>query len=147
VPAFRAEHHVHDVLCVGMRHVPHLRCSAFLYTTHPALTRWAKVCRASGARTRPSRHGAERGHGRSGCCLESTMPCPYTDGSSSYIPRTQRLRAGLKYVAPPALERGRADTARREGTGVPAAARNLRCRGWPILAGFAPPPHPAAVAG
>src|SRR6266852_5007955 len=29
---------------------------------------------------------------------------------------TQRLRAGLKYVAPPALERGRADTARREGT-------------------------------
>src|SRR6202171_4932464 len=40
---------MHDVLCVGMRHVPHLRCSAFLYTTHPALTRWAKVCRASGA--------------------------------------------------------------------------------------------------
>src|SRR5467141_3858181 len=59
----------------------------------------------------------------------------------------QRLRAGLKYVAPPALERGRTDTARREGTGVPAAARNLRCRGWSILAGFAPPPHPAAVAG
>src|SRR6267378_3305074 len=111
VPAFRAEHHMHDVLCVGMRHVPHLRCSAFLYTTHPALTRWAKVCRASGA-------------------------------LRSYIPRTQRLRAGLKYVAPPALERGRADTARREGTGVPAAARNLRCRGWPILAGFAPPPIP-----
>src|SRR5882762_4066797 len=103
VPAFRAEHHVHDVLCVGMRHVPHLRCSAFLYTTHPALARWAKVCRASGARTRPSRHGAEGGHGRSGCCLESTMPCPYTDGSSSYIPRTQRLRAGLKYAAPPVL--------------------------------------------
>src|SRR6266853_986878 len=49
VSAFRAEHHMHDVLCVGMRHVPHLRCSAFLYTTHPALTRWAKVCRASGA--------------------------------------------------------------------------------------------------
>jgi len=40
----------------------------------------------------------------------------------------QRLRAGLKYVAPPALERGRTDTARREGTGVPAAAWNLRCR-------------------
>src|SRR6267378_2568739 len=110
--------------------MPHLRCSAFLYTTHPALTRWAKVCRASGARTRPSRHGAEGGHGRSGCCLESTISCPYTDG--------------LKYVAPPALERGRADTARGEGTGVPAAAWNLRCRGWPILAGFAPPPHPAA---
>src|SRR6266853_522699 len=52
VSAFRAEHHMHDVLCVGMRHVPHLRCSAFLYTTHPALTRWAKVCRASGARTK-----------------------------------------------------------------------------------------------
>src|SRR6267143_2153078 len=49
VPAFRAEHHMHDVLCVGMRHVPHLRCSAFLYTTHPALTRWANLCRASGA--------------------------------------------------------------------------------------------------
>src|SRR5467141_2082111 len=72
VPAFRAEHHVHDVLCVGMRHVPHLRCSAFLYTTHPALTRWAKVCRTSGA-------------------------------PRSYIPRTQRLRAGLKYAAPPVL--------------------------------------------
>jgi hypothetical protein len=51
VSAFRAEHHVHDVLCVGMRHVPHLRRSA------------------------------------------------------SYIPRTQRLRAGLKYAAPPALGR------------------------------------------
>src|SRR5258707_13901269 len=47
---FRAEHYMHDVLCVGMRHVAHLRCSAFLYTTHPGLTRWAKVCRASGAR-------------------------------------------------------------------------------------------------
>src|SRR5712692_1478957 len=49
VSGFRAEHHMHDVLCVGMRHVPHLRCSA------------------------------------------------------SYIPRTQRLRAGLTYAAPPAL--------------------------------------------
>src|SRR5216683_1761492 len=75
VPAFRAEHHMHDVLCVGMRHVPHLRCSAFLYTTHPALTRWAKVCRASGA-------------GRN-------ANSPFS---------SQRLRAGLKYVAPPALE-------------------------------------------
>ncbi len=27
--------------------------------------------------------------------------------SASYIPRTQRLRAGLKYVAPPALEEAR----------------------------------------
>src|SRR6267143_3698777 len=87
VPAFRAEHHVHDVLCVGMRHVPHLRCSAFLYTTHPALTRWAKVCRASGARTRPSRHGAEGGHGRSGCCPESTMPrVAHPCGFCTYAP-------------------------------------------------------------
>src|SRR6266404_1464792 len=50
VSAFRAEYHMHHVLCVGMGHVPHLRCFA------------------------------------------------------SYIPRTQRLRAGLKYAAPPALE-------------------------------------------
>src|SRR5216684_3711322 len=64
VPAFRAEHHMHHVLRVGMGHVPHLRCSAFLYLPLAALTRWAKVCRASGARTRPSRHGAEGGHGR-----------------------------------------------------------------------------------
>src|SRR6266849_10163465 len=63
VPSFRTEHHMHHVLRVGMGHVPHLRCSAFLYTTHPALTRWAKVCRASGAGMRPSRHGAEGGHG------------------------------------------------------------------------------------
>src|SRR6266849_6826732 len=75
VSAFRAEHHMHDVLCVGMRHVPHLRCSAFLYTTHPALTRWAKVCRASGA-------------GR--------------NANSPFSSR--RLRAGLKYAAPTALE-------------------------------------------
>src|SRR5712692_2406901 len=49
VPSFRTEYHMHHVLRVGMRHVPHLRCSA------------------------------------------------------SYIPRTQRLRAGLTYAAPPAL--------------------------------------------
>src|SRR5216684_2244001 len=49
VPSFRTEHHMHDVLRIGMGHVPHLRCSAFLYTMHPALTRWAKVCRAYGA--------------------------------------------------------------------------------------------------
>src|SRR5258708_29676273 len=72
---FRAEHYMHDVLRVGMRHVPHLRCSAFLYTTHPALTRWAKACRA---------YGAER---NANCSFSS-----------------QRLRARLKYVAPPALE-------------------------------------------
>src|SRR5216683_1688117 len=43
---------------------------------------------------------------------------------------SQRLRAGLKYVAPTALERGRAGTARRKGGGhgIPAAARNLRRR-------------------
>src|SRR6266568_2965998 len=67
----------------------------------PALTRWAKVCRASGA-------------GRKANALFSS----------------QRLRAGLKYAAPPALERGRAGTARRKGGGhvIPAAARNLRWR-------------------
>src|SRR6266851_120613 len=76
VSGFGTEHDVDYVLCVGMGHVPHLRCSAL------------------------------------------------------YIPRTQRLRAGLKYVAPTALERGRAGTARRKGGGhvIPAAARNLRCR-------------------
>lgn len=31
------------------RDVPHLRRSAFLSTRHPALTRWANVCRAYGA--------------------------------------------------------------------------------------------------
>src|SRR2546425_5016800 len=70
------------------RHVPHLRCSAFLYTTHPALTRWANVCRASGA-------------GRN-------ANAPFS---------SQRLRAGLKYAAPTALEQGRAGTARRKGGG------------------------------
>src|SRR6266704_3375314 len=75
VPSFRAEHHMHHVLRVGMGHVPHLRCSASyiprtqrfragltyaappaleetrMLSSHPipALTRWAKVCRASGA--------------------------------------------------------------------------------------------------
>src|SRR5216683_7220986 len=55
---------------------------------------------------------------------------PHLRCSASYIPRTQRLRAGLTYAAPPALERGRAGTARRKGGGhgIPAAARNLRCR-------------------
>src|SRR5713226_3677504 len=47
VPSFRTEHHMHHVLRVGMGHVQHLRCSAFLYTTH--LTRWAKVCTANSA--------------------------------------------------------------------------------------------------
>src|SRR6266581_2047498 len=32
---------------------------------------------------------------------------PHLRCSASYIPRTQRLRAGLKYVAPTALEEGR----------------------------------------
>src|SRR6266699_3281358 len=80
----------HDVVAIGevargatdeqvleraLGHVRHLRCSAFLYTTHPALTRWAKVCRAYGA-------------GRN-------ANSPFS---------SQRLRAGLKYVAPTALE-------------------------------------------
>src|SRR6266567_3993021 len=73
------------------------KCSLLI----PALTRWAKVCRASGA-------------GRN-------ANSPFS---------SQRLRAGLKYAAPPALERGRAGTARRKGGGhvIPAAARNLRWR-------------------
>src|SRR5216683_3577661 len=73
------------------------KCSLLI----PALTRWAKVCRAYGA-------------GRN-------ANSPFS---------SQRLRAGLKYVAPTALERGRAGTARRKGGGhvIPAAARNLRCR-------------------
>src|SRR6266702_2101421 len=53
----------------------------------PALTRWAKVCRAYGA-------------GRN-------ANSPFS---------SQRLRAGLKYVAPTALEPGRAGTARRAPT-------------------------------
>src|SRR5713226_2855006 len=105
VPSFRTEHHMHDVLRVGMGHVPHLRCSAFLYTTHPALTRWAKVCRASGA-------------GRN-------ANSPFS---------SQRSRAGIKYAAPPALERGRAGTARRKGGG----------RGIPAAAGRAGKPRPYA---
>ncbi len=32
---------------------------------------------------------------------------PHLRCSASYIPRTQRLRAGLKYAAPPALEEAR----------------------------------------
>src|SRR5947209_5975290 len=52
VPFLRAEYHMHHVLRVGMRHVPHLQCSSF------------------------------------------------------YIPRTERLRAGLTCTAPPAFERG-----------------------------------------
>src|SRR6266851_5729486 len=65
----------------GTRAAPPVLC--VLYTTHPALTRWAKVCRAYGAGTRPSRHGPEeRWRARhSGCCPESSTPCPYTDGS------------------------------------------------------------------
>lgn len=51
-----AKHHVDDILRVGVRHVPHLRCSA------------------------------------------------------PYIPRAQRLRAGLNYVAPPALMRNLLDS-------------------------------------
>src|SRR5437773_939574 len=67
----------------------------------PALTRWANLCRAYGA-------------GRN-------ANAPFS---------SQRLRAGLKYAAPTALERGRAGTARRKGGGhvIPAAARNLRWR-------------------
>src|SRR5216684_3320656 len=77
VPSFRTEHHMHHVLRVGMGHVPHLRCSALLYTTHPALTRWANVWRASGA-------------GRN-------ANSPFS---------SQRSCAGLTYGAPPALQQG-----------------------------------------
>ena len=47
-----------------------------LYTTHPALTRWAKVCRAYGARR-----------------------------NANFAFSSQRLRAGLTYAAPPALNK------------------------------------------
>src|SRR6266851_9283169 len=66
-----------QVLERALGHVPHLRCSAFLYTTHPALTRWAKVCRAYGAGRKAN--------------------APFS---------SQRLRAGLTYGAPPALQQG-----------------------------------------
>ncbi len=88
-----------QVLERALGHVPHLRCSAsYIPRTQrlragltmprlrrwkkgkcslllPALMRWAKVCRAYGA-------------GRN-------ANAPFS---------SQRLRAGLKYVAPPALE-------------------------------------------
>lgn len=54
-----AEHHVDHILRVGVRHVPHLQCSA------------------------------------------------------PYIPRAQRLRAGLNYVASPALTKNLLDSLRR----------------------------------
>src|SRR5438094_5095410 len=38
---------------------------------------------------------------------------PHLRCSASYIPRTQRLRAGLTYAAPPALEEGRSLPAAR----------------------------------
>jgi len=46
---FGAEDNVDYVLGVSVGHVPHLRRSITLYTIYPALTRWAKLCRASGA--------------------------------------------------------------------------------------------------
>src|SRR6266699_2038980 len=82
----------HDVVAIGevargatdeqvleraLGHVPHLRCSkkGKCSLLLPALMRWAKVCRAYGA-------------GRN-------ANAPFS---------SQRLRAGLKYVAPTALE-------------------------------------------
>jgi len=47
---FGAEYYVDYVLRVRMGHVSRLRRLATLYTTYPALTRWANLCRASGAR-------------------------------------------------------------------------------------------------
>jgi hypothetical protein len=80
--------------------VPHLRGSAVLCTTYPALTHWAKVCRASGA-------------------------------PRFYVPRTQRLRAGLKYAAPTALEETQilAFSSQRLRAGLKYAAP-------PVLRGF-----------
>jgi len=57
------------------RDVPHLRRSAFLSTRHPALTRWANVWRA----------------------LRRWMKRRFCFSS-------QRLRAGLTYAAPTALD-------------------------------------------
>jgi hypothetical protein len=48
-PLFRAEYNMNHVLRVCVGHVSHLRRLPFLYTRSPALTRWAKFCRASGA--------------------------------------------------------------------------------------------------
>ncbi len=55
---------------------------------------------------------------------------PHLRCSASYIPRTQRLRAGLKYAAPPALERrpsrhGAMERGRPQHSGLPAAGRLL----------------------
>src|SRR5712672_548533 len=53
---------------------------------------------------------------------------PHHRCSASYIPRTQRLRAGLEYAAPPALEQrpsrhGAMERGRPRHSGLPAAAR------------------------
>src|SRR6266702_8703829 len=48
-PVFGAEDHMDCVLGVCVGHVSHLRRLTSLYTTYPALTRWANFWRAYGA--------------------------------------------------------------------------------------------------
>src|SRR6266568_4588473 len=90
----------HDVVAIaeGTRAAPPVL--RVLYTTHPALTRWAKVCRAYGAgRNANAPFSSQRL--RAGLtyvaptALERNANAPFS---------SQRLRAGLKYVAPTALE-------------------------------------------
>src|SRR5712692_5661223 len=48
-PVFGAEDHMNCVLGVCVGHVSHLRRLTSLYTSYPALTRWANLCHAYGA--------------------------------------------------------------------------------------------------
>src|SRR6266571_5110185 len=76
------------------------------------LTRWANLCRASGAgRNANAPFSSQRL--RAG--LKYAAPPALEETRMLFS--SQRLRAGLKYVAPTALERGRAGTARRKGGG------------------------------
>ena len=51
---FGAEDNVDYVLGVSVGHVPHLRRSITLYTIYPALSHWANLCHAYGAKEEPT---------------------------------------------------------------------------------------------
>src|SRR6266568_666733 len=66
----------------------------------PALTRWAKVCRAYGAGGNANSPFSSQ---RLRAGLKYVAP-PALERNANAPFSSQRLRAGLKYVAPPALE-------------------------------------------
>jgi hypothetical protein len=129
------------------RHVPHLRCSAFLYTTHPALTRWVKYVAPPALSKRNDEEPAGSRHYAKG----TTCHAPTRAGveAGACLRRDLSRRGGVRRVRRPSGAPGGRECAENPGPDDhPCACWRVRqafelggAPGWPQTGMVARPVH------